>query len=159
MKIIAYTDGATYETNPGPAGIGVALIDGGKYATIQEAGRDTVWELLRPIGWASNNVAEYKAVIAAIEGFFLECPGEDDDPEWSLEIRTDSALIANQTNGVFATRNPDLQPLRAVVRGLFDAVREAGGTVEIGYIPRELNKFADKLSKEAASLSLEWGKE
>ena len=141
MKTLIWTDGATHQTNPGPAGIG-ALI---KYD-------DNEYEICEPIGWATNNEAEYAAVCAAIEFWILEIFVEDEKAT-KVKIMTDSALVANQANGEFKMKAENLKSWLARLKNLIRLVNDAGGKVTIKYIPREKNIRADFLSKEAASIS------
>lgn len=142
MKTIVYTDGATSETNPGPAGAGAAFFF--------EDELEPFLTLCEPLGISTSNVAEYRAVVLAIEKWILEIADADHQ---NLDIRTDSALIANQVNGSFATKSKGLRPLQQQVLWLQKIVERAGGEITISYVPREQNEDADILSKEAAALA------
>ena len=141
MKTLIWTDGATHQTNPGPAGIGAVILYGGDEH-----------EICEPIGWATNNEAEYAAVCAAIEFWILEIFAEDEKAT-KVKIMTDSALVANQANGSFKMKSENLRSWLARLKNLIRIVDAAGGKVTIKHIPREENKRADFLSKEAASIS------
>jgi ribonuclease HI len=125
--LIVACDGAA-RGNPGPAGIGVQI------AT--DAG-EVVGEIARGIGEATNNVAEYTAVI---EGLSLA----RDLGARTVTVRTDSQLLVEQLNGRYRVKSEHLQPLHRRVRALaagFDRV-----TFE--HVPRERNQEADRLANE-----------
>lgn len=141
MRLIAYTDGSARPTNPGPAGIGVVFL-----------GRDgpPIHTICEPIGVATNNVAEYRAVIAAIEWWIFTNLIETD----KLEIRTDSLLVANQVNGKWRMHDPLLRELNAHVQDMIRIAKEADiGKVTVHHVSRKTNKQADKLAGEAAGLN------
>ena len=122
------TDGGA-RGNPGPAGIGVVLED--------PAG-EVVAEIAKGIGHATNNVAEYRALIEGLELAARE--GVKD-----LDVFSDSLLMVEQMKGRYKVKNPGLQPLHARARGLastFDCVRFQA-------VRRELNKAADALANQA----------
>jgi ribonuclease HI len=122
-----FCDGAC-NPNPGPMGIGVAMID--------EAGT-VVATISRALGEGTNNVAEFEAVLAA-----LELARERGIP--APQIFTDSRLIVEQVHGRYAVAARHLQPIcgRAA-----RAVHEM--QAELSWIPREENTLADRLSKRA----------
>lgn len=127
LRLIAYTDGAA-RGNPGPAGIGVQVVDfdGAVLA-----------EVARGIGVATNNVAEYTAVIEALER--CRALGADD-----VLVRTDSQLLVEQLAGRYRVRNARLQELHREVRE-----RAAGfSRVRYQHVPRERNREADRLANE-----------
>lgn len=125
--MIVACDGAA-RGNPGPAGIGVQITD--------EAG-EVVGEIARGIGEATNNVAEYTAVI---EGLSLA----NELGATSVLLRSDSQLLVNQLTGRYRVKSPHLQPLHRRVRGL------AAGFDRISFehVPRERNGEADRLANE-----------
>ncbi|ADU52154.1 ribonuclease H [Thermaerobacter marianensis DSM 12885] len=122
-----HTDGAA-RGNPGPAGIGVVLIDP----------RGQVAErVARFIGTATNNVAEYTALITGLQRA-LEHGAR------RLEVYSDSELMVRQLNGQYRVKNDGLKPLYRQVLDLvarFDAVRFV-------HVPRERNKDADRLANQ-----------
>lgn len=122
-----FTDGGA-SGNPGPAGIGVVIKDGDQI----------VLEISESIGDATNNVAEYKAVIAALEqAVQLKADG--------ITIHTDSELLFFQLTGSYKVKNE-------VLLGLFNQVRQTAKgikRVDIKRIPREQNSEADRLAKKA----------
>ena len=125
----AYVDGAA-RGNPGPAGIGVLL---------EDADGNVVKEVGEPLGRTTNNVAEYSALIRALEEARLH--GCD-----SLAVFTDSELMAHQVNGKYAVKAAHLIPLFQRARLLLRQFDSATVT----HIRRELNKRADALSNIGA---------
>ena len=111
--------------NPGPAAWGVALLDGNGGCPEGHAGT---------LGRATNNVAEYQALIEALK--LAEASGAQE-----VEIFADSELIVRQVRGIYRVKHPDLKPLFGeairIIRRL-DAFR-------IEHVPRERNKQADLL--------------
>ena len=122
-----FTDGGA-SGNPGPAGIGVVLKDG--------AG--AVFEISQGIGEATNNVAEYKAVIAALEEAIRQ--GAE-----KVFINTDSELVYYQLTGRYKVKNESLLVLVNQVRLLSRQIK----SIEMRCIPREQNMHADRLAKQA----------
>ena len=128
MRLVIHTDGAA-RGNPGPAGAGAILRD--------EEGT-VVAEIAEPLGRATNNVAEWTAVLLALEEALRLGATR-------VDLRMDSELVARQISGVYRVKHPDLRPIHAVVMGMLR--RLAGYTV--GHVPRALNKDADRLSNVA----------
>jgi ribonuclease HI len=129
-SLVANVDGAA-RGNPGPAGIGVVLSD--------PQGR-VVKEVAEPLGIATNNVAEYSALIRALEeARALGCA--------RIAVITDSELMAHQINGRYAVKTPHLIPLfrRAV------ALLSQFDSASVTHTRRENNKHADKLSNLGAN--------
>jgi ribonuclease HI len=114
--------------NPGPAGYGVRIE--------QEDG--TVVELKESLGLATNNVAEYSGLIAALR--WAAAHGIS-----KLHVRADSQLLVKQMQGEYRVKSPGLQPLFEQARGL---VRQIG-SVSFEHVRRELNQDADRLANEA----------
>ena len=123
----AHIDGGS-RGNPGPAGYGVHIqhTDG------------TIVELKESLGIATNNVAEYKGLLAALR--WAVAHGVN-----TLHIRSDSELLVKQMKGVYKVKSPGLQPLYEEARAL---AREIG-RVTFEHVRRELNKDADRLANEA----------
>jgi len=119
------TDG-TSRGNPGPAGIGVVLLD-------SEGG--VVEEISRPIGEATNNVAEYMAVL---EGLKL---ARDHGAE-KVVIRTDSELLARQLKGTYKVKSRNILPLCLRV---MEQLR-GFSSWQVVKVPRDENVRADKLA-------------
>lgn len=118
--------------NPGPAAWGVVVLDPEGRAVEGFGGA---------IGRATNNVAEYTALLEALA---IALAREADD----VELLADSELVVKQIRGEYKVRHPDLIPLHA------EAVRRIARlrTFKIGHIPREKNKDADKLVNRALNL-------
>jgi ribonuclease HI len=127
--VLIYTDGAA-RGNPGPAGAGAILRDA--------ADGTVLAEVAEPLGHATNNVAEWTAVLLALEE--ARRLGAT-----HVDLRMDSELVARQISGVYRVKHPDLKPLHAAVMELLRSL--SGYTV--GHVPRELNKDADRLSNVA----------
>ena len=127
-KLIIYTDGGS-RGNPGPAAIGILV------------GDKTYGEV---IGVATNNVAEYKAVIFALKKAKHLLGGEKAAIA-KLEVRSDSKLIVEQLSGNFKILEETLQPLFLEAWNLRLDFQE----VNFKLIPREKNKEADALVNEA----------
>ena len=123
--VVAYIDGGA-RGNPGPAGYGVR---------VENAEGDVIAELHRGLGIATNNVAEYKGLLAALRWAV-------DHGERDLLVRADSELLVKQMRGEYKVRHPGLQPLYVQSRLL---VMELG-SVEFEHVRREFNKEADRLS-------------
>ena len=126
--MVAYIDGGS-RGNPGPAGYGVR---------IEDAAAVAVAELHGSLGVATNNVAEYHGLLAALTW-------AADHGVTSLEIRSDSELLVKQMLGVYRFKNPGLQPLHQKARQLAARV----GRVRFKHVRRELNKEADRLANLA----------
>jgi ribonuclease HI len=128
MKALLWTDGGS-RGNPGQAA----------YAFVLEAEDGTVLEArARAIGVATNNVAEYSALVAG-----LECAAAEGVHE--LEVRSDSELMVKQMRGEYRVKNRDLQALFLDASRL---VRDIGG-VTFTHVRREHNELADRLVNEA----------
>jgi len=126
--IVAYIDGGA-RGNPGPAGFGVRV----------EAQDGTVIEeFAESIGTATNNVAEYRALLAA-----LEWATRHSHPE--LHVRSDSLLLVQQMLGNYKVKNAGLQPLHARARMLAHAL----GKVTFEHVGRASNAHADRLANAA----------
>lgn len=124
---VAHVDGGS-RGNPGPAGYGVHI----------EREDGTLVELKESLGVATNNVAEYSGLIAALE--------------WALhagvsrfQIRSDSLLLVKQMLGEYRVKSPGLQPLWERARRLVQQI----GHVQFEHVRRELNQDADRLANEA----------
>lgn len=119
-----FVDGAC-SGNPGPAGIGVVIRRDGK----------TVAEISRPIGEATNNIAEYSALICALqEALVLKAA--------QVKIFTDSELMFHQLTGSYKVKDQKLKLLYDQVQQL----KRGFANVELAHVPREKNKEADKLA-------------
>jgi ribonuclease HI len=119
------TDGGA-RGNPGPAGIGIVLA-GEDGEVIEEVGRG--------IGWATNNVAEYEALIAGLE---LALQHEISE----LEVELDSQLVVSQVSGEWKIKNERLRALAVKARSLLNRFDRSS----IEYVPRASNVRADQLA-------------
>lgn len=128
-RLIIEADGGS-RGNPGPSGSGAVVID--------EATGAVITEISTFGGVASNNVAEYKAVIAGL----IEALKHN--PEASITVRMDSKLVVEQMSGNWKIKHPDMQQLGIEVQKLI-----AGKKVSWTWIPREQNSRADALANEA----------
>ena len=122
MKATLFADGGA-RGNPGPAGSGAVLLD--------EKG-NVIAELRRFLGHATNNVAEYTALIIGLEEAHKR--GVDD-----LDVRLDSLLVVQQMNGLWKIKHPGIRPLALRAGELL--ARFPKRTVE--HVPREQNTLAD----------------
>ena len=129
MRLLIHTDGAA-RGNPGPAGAGAILRDADSGAVMAE--------IAEGLGRATNNVAEWTAVLLALEE--ARRLGAD-----RVDLRMDSELVARQITGIYRVKHPDLKPIHAAV---MDLLRGFEGYT-VGHVPRELNKDADRLSNVA----------
>ena len=123
-----YIDGAS-RGNPGPAGIGVVLCDGG----------DRIhWEFGKYIGETTNNVAEYTALIQGLQEALLYKIKR-------LSVYTDSELLARQIQGKYKVKEPHLKLLHQQSLSLIQAFSR----FKIHHLPRLENRRADRLANKA----------
>jgi len=115
--------------NPGDAGFGV-------YVTTPDGA--VVAELYGYLGRASNNVAEYQALIHALK-YAL------DHGATAVKVFSDSELVVRQISGQYRVKHPDMVPLHGKARGLLSRFQEASVT----HVRREQNKDADRLANQA----------
>ena len=127
--IIIEADGGS-RGNPGPAGSGAVLID--------SVSGSILAEIALFIGVATNNVAEYRAVLAAIE------VANEIAPDASVLVRMDSKLVVEQMSGRWKVKNEGMQDLSAAMKSAIGARK-----VVFEWIPREQNTRADALANEA----------
>lgn len=130
-RLVVEADGGS-RGNPGPAGYGAAVIDPVDAVTLAEAAEY--------IGVATNNVAEYRGLIAgltAVKELFPDTPVE-------VRVRMDSKLVVEQMSGRWKIKHPDMKPLAAEAAGILPA-----SSVTYEWIPRAENKHADRLANEA----------
>ncbi len=128
-RLIIEADGGS-RGNPGPSGSGAVVIDA-------ESG-SVITEISTFGGVATNNVAEYKAVIAGLIEAFRH------NPKASVLVRMDSKLVVEQMSGNWKIKHPDMQVLGIEVQKLI-----SGKNVTWVWIPREQNSRADALANEA----------
>ena len=124
--ITAYIDGGA-RGNPGPAGYG---------AYIQDADGSVLDELYGGLGIATNNIAEYNGLLAALR--WAAQHGHR-----KVHIRADSELLVKQMRGEYKVKNEGLKPLFLQACAL---IRSIGGDVSFEHVRREFNKEADRLS-------------
>ena len=127
-----YADGGS-RGNPGPAAVGVVLLD--------EKNRK-IEEVSRYIGQATNNAAEYLAVIYGLQEAVLKKAA-------NVVIHVDSQLVARQLKGEYRVKDQDMRKYFDLALNLFRLF----GKVEIREIPREKNKDADALVNRALDLN------
>jgi ribonuclease HI len=125
--ITLYIDGGS-RGNPGPAGYGVRV----------EHDDGSIEEIHAAIGTATNNVAEYQGLLAALQ--YALAKGHR-----VIRVRSDSELLVRQMRGEYKVRNPGLQPLHAEARSLVSQLER----VEFEHVRRELNAHADRLANQA----------
>ncbi|RKR87404.1 putative phosphoglycerate mutase [Micromonospora pisi] len=132
-RVVMEADGGA-RGNPGPAGFGAVVRDAGSGEVLAERSES--------IGVATNNVAEYRGLIAGLEAAVELGAAE-------IDVRMDSKLVIEQMSGRWQIKNHGLRPLAAQAAGLvrkFDAVRYQ-------WIPREQNRHADALANAAMDLA------
>lgn len=128
MKLIIHSDGGA-RGNPGPAGIGAIIHN--------EEGK-VVAEISQYLGEATNNQAEYKALIAGLEQ--AVALGAD-----NVDCFLDSELAVKQINREYKVKNKELAPLFLNVCNLLTRFKN----YRFIHVPREMNKEADHLANEA----------
>jgi probable phosphoglycerate mutase len=126
--LVAYIDGGA-RGNPGPAGFGVR---------VEQADGSLVEEFSESIGVATNNVAEYRGLLAALE--WAKSRGHR-----TLHVRSDSLLLVQQMLGNYKVKNAGLQPLHAKARLIAHEI----GKVTYEHVRRESNAHADRLANVA----------
>jgi probable phosphoglycerate mutase len=136
VKLIIEADGGS-RGNPGPAGYGAVVRDA--------ITGEVLAETAEALGVATNNVAEYRGLIAGLTEAARTAPDAD------VEIRMDSKLVVEQMSGRWRIKHPDMKPLALRAQNL------AAGFHSIRYtwIPRERNKYADRLANEAMDAAAE----
>ncbi len=128
-RLIIYTDGSC-KGNPGPASIGVVAY--------LEGTPEPVFTISRQIGVATNNQAEYQALINALsQAICIEAT--------EVEIRSDSEVLTNQINGSYQIKNLNLIPLYEEAKMLSRLFQK----FSIQSVPRKQNKEADALANQA----------
>lgn len=127
-RAVAHVDGAS-RGNPGPASIGIVFLgpDGQPVKTIG-----------RRIGKATNNIAEYLALVAAMQEALIGRVEE-------LDVYTDSELLARQFNGVYKVKDDTLRLFHLLAAHLKTGFRR----VSVTHVPREKNTLADREANRA----------
>ena len=126
--IVAYIDGGA-RGNPGPAGYGVR---------IEQPDGTLIEEFAEAIGIATNNVAEYRGLVAALD--WAKQRGHK-----QVHVRSDSLLLVQQMLGRYKVKHPGLQPLYAKARLLAHGI----GRVTFEHVGRAKNAHADRLANTA----------
>ncbi|MFE9770482.1 bifunctional RNase H/acid phosphatase [Streptomyces sp. NPDC005931] len=128
-EFIVEADGGS-RGNPGPAGYGAVVSDA--------ATGETLLETAEYLGVATNNVAEYRGLLAGLRA------ARELDPEAAVHVRMDSKLVVEQMTGRWKIKHPDMKPLAAEAARVFPPDR-----VTYEWIPRDRNQHADRLANEA----------
>ncbi|CAL9430000.1 bifunctional RNase H/acid phosphatase [Streptomyces sp. enrichment culture] len=128
-EFIVEADGGS-RGNPGPAGYGAVVSDAVTGETLAEASEY--------LGVVTNNVAEYRGLLAGLRA------AHELDPTATVHVRMDSKLVVEQMSGRWKIKHPDMKPLALEAGRVFPADR-----VTYEWIPRERNKHADRLANEA----------
>ncbi len=127
-ELVIHIDGGS-RGNPGPSGFGVHVVDATGALVAEDYGF---------IGLATNNVAEYQALIHAFK--IASARGAR-----TIEVRSDSELVVKQMNGVYKVKHPDMQVLWRQASTL----RRGFLKVDIKHVRREQNREADALANQA----------
>ncbi len=130
-RLVVFSDGGS-RGNPGPAAIGAVVLDPSMDPP------ETLASISECIGIATNNVAEYKALIAGLESAARI-------GSRAISVRADSELIVRQLEGRYRVKHPALQPLFQEVKTLL-ATWES---VDVAHVRREANTVADALVNAA----------
>jgi len=138
--IKVYIDGAC-SGNPGPAGIGVYILK-----SVSNYEWQPIYELSQSIGEATNNIAEWTALIEALK-FLVFHQRKFANEE--IVIYSDSQLMVKQVNGEWKTKDHELRLLKAEAKDLLRSF----SNIRIEYIPRDKNWDADRLAKRAVKLA------
>ncbi len=133
-RLTIYTDGAS-RGNPGLAASGIHIID--------DTTSETVVDLGFALGIATNNVAEYQAVLHAVEWLLTHKELLADDIH--ISFRMDSSLVVSQLSGSWKIKDPNLQQFAGKVKA---HLRQLPGTRTFDHIPREENTYADRLAND-----------
>jgi ribonuclease HI len=135
LDLIAFIDGGA-RGNPGPAAIGIVISD--------DSG-NRLFEQGLAIGRATNNEAEYQALIHLLEAC-AEDPLLTSSGATKLRVHSDSLLLVSQITGEWKIKEPRLQELYKTVQTVKRRVKM---DLRIKHVPREENKEADRLVNEA----------
>jgi ribonuclease HI len=126
MKLEIFTDGGC-SGNPGEAAIGVVIKEDGK----------TIKTLARAIGQGTNNIAEYTALIVALQEALILKADE-------VSVKADSELMCKQVLGIYAVKHGNIKPLFEQVKHLISGFK----FFQIKHVPREENTEADALVRQ-----------
>ncbi len=128
-EFVVEADGGS-RGNPGPAGYGAVVLD--------PATGESLVEAAEYLGVVTNNVAEYRGLLAGLRA------ARELDPDARVHVRMDSKLVVEQMSGRWKIKHPDMKPLAAEAARVFPP-----GRVTYEWIPRAENKHADRLANEA----------
>ncbi|MFJ8145525.1 bifunctional RNase H/acid phosphatase [Streptomyces sp. NPDC096048] len=128
-EFVVEADGGS-RGNPGPAGYGAVVLDAATGETLVEAAEY--------LGVVTNNVAEYRGLLAGLHA------AKELDPDATVHVRMDSKLVVEQMSGRWKIKHPGMKPLAAEAARVFPP-----GRVTYEWIPRASNKHADRLANEA----------
>ena len=128
-EFVVEADGGS-RGNPGPAGYGAVVLDAATGETLVEAAEY--------LGVVTNNVAEYRGLLAGLHA------AKELDPDARVRVRMDSKLVVEQMSGRWKIKHPDMKPLATEAARVFPP-----GRVTYEWIPRADNKHADRLANEA----------
>ncbi len=131
-RLEIYIDGGA-RGNPGPAGVGVVVLD---------AGGKKIKDVSKYIGETTNNIAEYNALLYGLEEALILRADE-------IKINLDSELVAKQLSGEYRVKDADLKPLFERALNMLKGFKH----FEINHIERSRNKEADKLVNKAINLA------
>ena len=135
MQFTLYADGGS-RGNPGPAGAGAVVFN--------ETGKRVV-EVADYLGVATNNIAEYEAVLRGLKALLKEFP-EDYFKTAHVAIRMDSKLVIEQLKGAYKVKHPNLVPRYLEVKNV---IARNFANISYAHVPREKNKDADALANQA----------
>ncbi len=131
-KISLYSDGAS-RGNPGPSGVGVLILD---------SSGNKLKEFSKYIGHATNNIAEYSALIYALDEALMLKADE-------VIAHVDSELVCKQINGEYKVKDEKIRPLFDKAMHILRSFK----SFEVKHIDRSRNKEADKLANKAINLA------
>lgn len=131
-RIEIYVDGGA-RGNPGPAGVGVLILD--------SAGKK-IKDVSKYIGEATNNIAEYSALLYGLEEALILRADE-------VKVNLDSELVAKQLLGEYRVKDANIRPLFERALNMLKSFKN----FQINHIDREKNKEADKLVNKAINLA------
>jgi probable phosphoglycerate mutase len=133
MRFTIHADGGA-RGNPGPAGSG---------AVIRNDKKKVIGEVSEFLGHATNNVAEYTAILRGLELLLTKLGADAQGAE--VDVEMDSKLVVEQMKGNYKIKHPNLKPLALGVKNLLPKFKQ----VTFTHIPREKNKDADRLANKA----------
>ncbi|MEO0228091.1 MAG: ribonuclease HI family protein [candidate division WOR-3 bacterium] len=126
---VIFVDGSS-RGNPGPAGIGIVVFNG-------KDPSNPIKEIARPIGYATNNIAEYEALIYALKWLL-------NNQSATALIKMDSSLVYNQLMGNYRIKSPEMARLVRRIQILKDKLQ----SISFELIPRSENKRANRLAQQ-----------